>query len=69
MWKRTILISAITLVASLTCLPLDAAEFKHSGCGKAAEMKFPTDRVARKEFKHWCKDQWKIYKASQKERV
>jgi hypothetical protein len=27
-------------------------------------MKFPTDRSARKDFKHWCKDQWKMYKAS-----
>jgi hypothetical protein len=29
-------------------------------------MKFPADPAARKEFKHWCKDQWKLYKASHK---
>ena len=26
--------------------------------------RFPNDHAARKEFKHWCKDQWKIYKKS-----
>ena len=45
---------------------LGAAEYKHSGCADAAKLEFPDDHAARKDFKHWCKDQWKIYKKSHK---
>ena len=38
---------------------------RDSGCSKAAKARFPYDQAARKEFKHWCKDQWKIYKVAQ----
>ena len=55
---------AVIALAGTASFQLHATEFKHSGCADAAEIKFPTDRIARKEFKHWCKDQWKIYKAS-----
>lgn len=55
---------AVIALAGTASFQLHAREFKHSGCADAAEIKFPTDRIARKEFKHWCKDQWKIYKAS-----
>ena len=41
-----------------------AAEYKHSGCAKAAKLEFPTDPAARKDFKHWFKYEWKAYKAS-----
>ena len=58
--------AAIAAVMGAAFQPLSAAEYKHSGCGKAAVMKFPTDRLARKDFKHWCKDQWKIYKVTHK---
>jgi hypothetical protein len=54
------------LLAGMAGPALSAAEFKHSGCSQAAKMRFPTDQEGRKQFKHWCKDQWKIYKASQK---
>jgi len=47
---------------SATAVPLSAREYKHSGCADAAKVRFPADRAARKEFKHWCKAQWKIYK-------
>jgi hypothetical protein len=43
-------------------LPLSAREYKHSSCADAAKVKFPDERGARKEFKRWCKQQWKIYK-------
>jgi hypothetical protein len=66
MWKKMVLTSAATIFVMAAFPPLSAAEYRHSGCGKAAQMRFPTDHVARKEFKHWCKDQRKIYKASQK---
>ena len=46
--------------------PLSAADYKHSGCSDAAKAQFPYDPAARKDFKHWCKDQWKIYKKSHK---
>jgi len=53
---------AITGILSATAVPLSAREYKHSGCADAAKVRFPADRAARKEFKHWCKAQWKIYK-------
>jgi hypothetical protein len=62
--NKIVLAFAVTALAGTAFSPLDAREFKHSGCANAAEIKFPTDRIARKEFKHWCKDKWKIYKAS-----
>jgi hypothetical protein len=55
---------AFAVIALTAFSPVQAREFKHSGCADAAEMKFPTDRIARNDFKHWCKDQWKMYKAS-----
>ena len=60
--KAGLIFAAACLLAST--VPLGAAEYKHSGCAKAAKFEFPNDRAARKEFKHWCKDQWRIYKAS-----
>jgi hypothetical protein len=62
--NKVALAFAVVALACTPFSPLHAREFKHSGCADAAEIKFPTDRIARKEFKHWCKDQWKIYKAS-----
>jgi hypothetical protein len=46
---------------------ISAAEYKHSGCADAAKAEFPDDHAARKDFKHWCKDQWKLYKKSHKD--
>ena len=60
---------AVAALAGTAFSPLDAREFKHSGCAKAAEIEFPADRIARKEFKHWCKDQWKIYKETHKDNI
>jgi hypothetical protein len=62
MWKTLVLVSAIGGLLAGSALPLSAREYKHSGCADAAKMKFPDDRAARKEFKRWCKEQWKIYK-------
>jgi hypothetical protein len=68
MLKKVMLVSATAglLLAGPALGPLDAAEYKHSGCADAAKVEFPDDHAARKDFKHWCKDQWKIYKKSQK---
>ena len=63
MLKKVMLVSAIAaiLLVGLAPNPLSARD---SGCADAAKARFPDDRAARKEFKHWCKDQWKIYKKS-----
>jgi hypothetical protein len=63
MWKKGVLASIVAgLLVSMAAYPLRAADYKHSGCSEAAKMRFPTDHAARKQFKRWCKDQWKIYK-------
>ncbi|HKB22322.1 MAG TPA: hypothetical protein VKC99_05990 [Methyloceanibacter sp.] len=62
MWKNIALVSIIAGLLAGTAFPLSAREYKHSGCGKAAKAQYPDDPAARKNFKHWCKDQWKIYK-------
>jgi hypothetical protein len=41
--------------------PADAAR---SGCFKAARARFPHDYKARREFRHWRKGQWRLYKAA-----
>jgi hypothetical protein len=68
MSKKEIAVSAIAglLVVGLAANPASAADYKHSGCADAAKAEFPYDHAARKDFKHWCKDQWKIYKKSHK---
>jgi len=69
MLKKVILVSATAglLLVGPALNPLSAAAYKHSGCSDAAEARFPDDQAARKEFKHWCKDQWKIYKKSHRD--
>jgi hypothetical protein len=61
MLKSVVLVSATVslLLIGVAPLPASAAD---SGCSDAAKARFPDDHAARKEFKHWCKDQWKIYK-------
>ena len=65
MSKKVWIIFLAACLLAFTGSALGAAEYyKHSGCAKAAKLEFPNDHAARKEFKHWCKAQWKIYKAS-----
>jgi len=68
MLKKVTLIWATVglLLVGAAPVALGAAEYKHSGCADAAKLEYPDDHAARKDFKHWCKDQWKIYKKSQK---
>ena len=68
MLKKVMLVSATAglLLVGPALDPLSAADYKHSGCSDAAKTQFPYDHAARKDFKHWCKDQWKIYKKSHK---
>ena len=46
--NKVLLACAVTALAATAFSPLDAREFKHSGCANAAEIEFPTDRNARK---------------------
>ena len=62
--NKVLLAFGVIALSASAFSSVHAREYKHSGCADAAEMKFPTDRIARKDFKHWCKDQWKMYKAS-----
>ena len=62
MVKNGVLALVVAGLVAGMAIPSNAREYKHSGCADAAKAKFPGDRAARKEFKHWCKDQWKIYK-------
>ena len=68
MLKKVMLVSATAglLLVGLAPESLKRADYKHSGCADAAKAQFPDDHAARKNFKHWCKDQWKIYKKSHK---
>jgi hypothetical protein len=68
MMKKVMLILATAglLLVALAPDSLIAADYKHSGCSDTAKAQFPYDHSARKDFKHWCKDQWKIYKKSHK---
>ena len=47
--NKVVLAFAVTALVTAAFSPLDAREFKHSGCAKAAEIKFPTDR-----FEQWA---------------
>jgi hypothetical protein len=62
MCKKVMLVLALSALTGAAVTPLNAADYKHSGCSEAARMRFPADHAARKQFKHWCKNQWKIYK-------
>jgi hypothetical protein len=68
MWKKVLLASAVTGLLASVAIPIhsNTAYAAHSGCAEAAKTKFPANPTARKEFKRWCKDQWKLYKASHK---
>jgi hypothetical protein len=68
MLQKSILISATAalFLVGPAPNPLVAAEYKHSGCANAAKVRFPDDPAARKDFKRWCNEQWKIYKKSHK---
>ena len=64
MLKKVVLVSANAglLLVGPALNPLSAADYKHSGCSETTKARSPDDHADGKEFKHWCKDQWKIYK-------
>ena len=68
MWKKMLVISAVTGLLAGAAIPIlpTPADAARSGCFKAAKAQFPADHKARKQWRHWCKGKWKIYKASHK---
>ena len=68
MWKKVLLASAVTGLLASVAIPIQTipADAAHSGCRAAAKLKYPGDSRARKEFRHWCKRQYKVYKAAHK---
>ena len=68
MWKKVLLASAVTGLLAGAAVPIQTtpADAAHSGCAKAAKARYPGDFHQRKAFKHWCKSQWKMYKAERK---
>jgi hypothetical protein len=66
MWKRVVLASAVTglLAAAAVTVPTTPADASRSGCREAATAKFPYDSRMRREYRRYCKQQWKVYKAA-----
>jgi hypothetical protein len=66
MWKRLLLASAITGLLAAAGIPLQtiSADASRSGCPEAAKARFPYDSRTRKEYKRYCKNQWKAYKSA-----
>jgi hypothetical protein len=66
MWKKLLLASAITGLLAAAAIPLQttSADACHSGCREAAKTRFPHDSRTRKEFKRYCKTQYKAYKSA-----
>ncbi len=38
-----------------------------SKCWKAAKAKSPGDRTARREYRKWCKTEWRAYKKTKRQ--
>ena len=48
--KKVWMIFVAACLLASTGSALGAAEYKHSGCAKAAKLEFPNDHAARKSF-------------------
>jgi hypothetical protein len=68
MWKKVLLVSTVTDLLTGALIPIQSApaDAARSGCHNAAKAKYPGDHKARKQWRHYCKGQWKIYKAAHK---
>jgi len=66
MWKKVLLASAFTGLLAVAAIPVQTtpADASRSGCHEAAKAKFPHNSRARRDFKRYCKNQWKAYKAA-----
>lgn len=63
MWKRVLLASAVTGLMAAAAIPVPT-EASRSGCREAAKAKFSYDARTRGKYRHYCRQQWKVYKAA-----
>lgn len=70
MLKRILLAAAVTGLVAGAAIPLHTspAEAAPSGCFKAAKAKFPGTGMLkeRRQFRKWCRAQWKAHKMAQR---
>jgi hypothetical protein len=66
MWKKLLWASALTGLLAAAAIPLQttSADACRSGCREAAKAQFPSDSRTRKEYKRYCKSQYKAYKSA-----
>jgi hypothetical protein len=66
MWKKVLLASAVTGLLTGAAIPLQTtpADASRSGCREAAKAKFPDDLKGRRAYRHYCRSQWKAYRAA-----
>lgn len=67
MLKTMLLAATVTgLVAGVAVSVQSTPAEAGSQCRKAAKEKHPGDRTARREFRKWCKTEWRAYKKSKR---
>jgi hypothetical protein len=65
MWKKVLLASAVAgLLGAAIPLQTNPADASRSGCREAAKAKFPDDLKERRAYRHYCRSQWKVYRAA-----
>ena len=66
MWKKVLLASAVAGLLAGAAIPLQTtpANASRSGCREAAKAKFPDDLKGRRAYRHYCRSQWKAYRAA-----
>ena len=66
MWNKTFLACAVTglLASAAIIIQPTSADASRSGCREAAKARFPDAPKTRKEFRRYCKSQWKAYKTA-----
>jgi len=66
MWKKVLLASAVTGLLAAVAIPVQTtpAHASRSGCREAAKARFPYNAAARRDFRRYCKRQWRAYKAA-----
>jgi len=66
MWKKVLFASAVTGFLAVAAIPVQTtpADASRSGCREAAKAQFPYNPRARRDFRRYCKSQWKAYKAA-----
>lgn len=64
MLKKVMMAAAVTGLVAGAMIPVHSspAEAAKSGCFKAAKVKFPADYKARRDYRKWCRSEWKAYK-------